>query len=270
MPQRPSEHMWQRHFQSGFLTLLILLSSSSCWQKVGGGPQPLWIGITKGPEQSTLTAMCPTWFLVVRLHTTTGGGYPTQHCLDGMNPGRGWLHPQGTHHMAERENLQVMPCEGWCRKFTPSSADRGGMDSDRYSAVSEAQSTHQHKRKWWVEKHLVPVHLDMLIFKSTDPNVDVTYTLWRFNVQGLLDQYQEESMMPHIYKSLRGYPCRWVWSLEEDPNLIVMDLVFGDVCEYDTMIHSLYEIRQKEGESVEEYMLQIHEAVAIICHAYPD
>ena len=76
--------------------------------------------------------------------------------------------------------------------------------------------------------------------------------------------------MPHIYKSLRGYPCRWVWSLEGDPNLIVMDLVFGDVCEYDTMIHSLYEIRQKEGESVEEYMLQIHEAVAIIRHAYPD
>ena len=49
-----------------------------------------------------------------------------------------------------------------------------------------------------------------------------------------------------------------------------MDHAFGDVCEYDTMICSLYEIRQKEGESVEEYMLQIHKAVALICHAYPD
>ena len=36
------------------------------------------------------------------------------------------------------------------------------------------------------------------------------------------------------------------------------------------MICSLYEIRQKEGESVEEYMLQIHEAVSVIHHAYPD
>ena len=36
----------------------------------------------------------------------------------------------------------------------------------------------------------------MPIFKSTDPNTDVTYTLWRFDVQGWLDQYQEESMMP--------------------------------------------------------------------------
>ena len=53
------------------------------------------------------------------------------------------------------------------------------------------------------EKWLAPVHLDMLIFKSTDPNADVTYTLWRFDVQGWLDQYQEESMMSHIYASLR-------------------------------------------------------------------
>ena len=116
----------------------------------------------------------------------------------------------------------------------------------------------------------------MLIFKSTDPNVDVTYTLWRFDVQGWLDQYQEESMMPHIYASLSGYLGRWVHSLEDGSNLTVtellehMDHAFGDVHEYDMMICSLYEIRQKEGESMEEYMLQIHEAVAVICHAYPD
>ena len=34
-----------------------------------------------------------------------------------------------------------------------------------------------------------------------------------------------------------------------------MDHVFSDMCEYDMMISSLYEIRQKERESVEEYML---------------
>ena len=49
-----------------------------------------------------------------------------------------------------------------------------------------------------------------------------------------------------------------------------MDHAFGDVHEYDTMICSLYEIRQKEGESMEEYMLQIHKAMGVICHAYPD
>ena len=105
------------------------------------------------------------------------------------------------------------------------------------------------------------MHLDMPIFKSADPNADVMYTLWRFDVQGWLDQYQEESMMPHIYASLRGYLGRRVYSLEDGSNLTVtellehMDRAFGDVCEYNMMIHSLYEIGQKEGESMEEYML---------------
>ena len=157
------------------------------------------------------------------------------------------------------------------RNTLSSSPDRGGADSDGYSMVSEAPSTHHCRRRRHGEKQLAPAHLDMLIFKSTDPNMDVTYTLWRFNVQGRLDQYQEESMMPHIYASLWGYPGRWVHSLEDGQNLTMtkllehMDHAFGDVCEYDTMICSFYEIRQKE-----ENMLQIHEAVAVICCTYSD
>ena len=90
--------------------------------------------------------------------------------------------------------------------------------------------------------------------------MDVTYTVWRFDVKDWLDHYQEESMMPHIYASLRGYPGRWVHPLEDGSNLTVTELLecmdhrFGNVREYDMMIHSLYEIRQ-EGESMEEYML---------------
>ena len=49
-----------------------------------------------------------------------------------------------------------------------------------------------------------------------------------------------------------------------------MDHTFDDVCEYNTMICSLFEIRQKEGESMQEHMLRIHEAISVICHAYPD
>ena len=67
-------------------------------------------------------------------------------------------------------------------------------------------------------------------------------------------------MMPHIYSSLQGYPGRWLYLLEDSPNLTLpellehMDCAFGDVCKYDTMIRLLYEIRQTEGKSVEEYM----------------
>ena len=91
--------------------------------------------------------------------------------------------------------------------------------------VSEAPSSHCHRRKWCGQKQLAPVHLDMPISKSTDPNADVTYTLWRFDVQGWLDQYQEESMMPHIYNSLRGYPNWWVCSVDGSPNLMVTELL---------------------------------------------
>ena len=80
-------------------------------------------------------------------------------------------------------------------------------------------------------------------------------------MQGWLHQYQEESMMPDIYASLQGYPGRWVCSLDDGGNLTIpellahMDQAFSNVCDYDTMIRSLYEIRQKDSESVEEYML---------------
>ena len=49
-----------------------------------------------------------------------------------------------------------------------------------------------------------------------------------------------------------------------------VDCTFGDVWEYNSMIHSLYKIWQKEGEPVEKYMLQINRAIMVIHHTYPD
>ena len=42
------------------------------------------------------------------------------------------------------------------------------------------------------------------------------------------------------------------------------------MCDYDSMIQSLYEIHQKEHETVEEYMLRVHEAELVVKQAYPD
>ena len=87
----------------------------------------------------------------------------------------------------------------------PSSPDRGAPDSDGYSTVSETAG-HQHRcrgcrgsreRKW-----LVPARLDMPIFKSTDLGLEVTYTLWHFDVDAFLEQYDEASMCPpHLHQS---------------------------------------------------------------------
>ena len=82
--------------------------------------------------------------------------------------------------------------------------------------------------------------------------------------------------MPHIFGSLQGYPGKWARSLPGGMNISLNDLLrcmdrtFGNVCNYDSMIRSLYEICQKENETVEEYMLRVHEAVAVVKHAYPD
>ena len=49
-----------------------------------------------------------------------------------------------------------------------------------------------------------------------------------------------------------------------------MNHMFGNMHDYNTMIRSLYEIRQNDSKTVEKYMLRIHETVAVIHHAYPE
>ena len=55
-----------------------------------------------------------------------------------------------------------------------SSPDHGGADS----TASEAVGGWQKHRRWRNEKHLAPAHLDMSIFRTIDPNADLTYTIW--------------------------------------------------------------------------------------------
>ena len=109
-----------------------------------------------------------------------------------------------------------------------------------------------------------------------DANADVTYDIWYFDVQEWLDQYDEVSMCPHIFGSLQGYPGKWAHSLPGGMNILLdellrcMDCTFGNVYNYDNMILSLYKICMKDNETVEEYMLRVHEEVAVVKHTYPD
>ena len=175
-----------------------------------------------------------------------------------------------------RPPKKVHPVKGAPANSPPSLPNRGGADSDATSMVSE---TSYHSRPWQRdrrEKCFVPAKLDLPIFKSTDSSTDVMYMIWRFDIQSWLEQYTKESMMPHIYASLRGYPGHWVCSLEGGEHLTLtellqhMDRAFGEVSEVDTMIRSMYKIHQREKETMEEYMLCIHEAVAVIQCAHPE
>ena len=95
-------------------------------------------------------------------------------------------------------------------------------------------------------------------------------------MDAFLKQYDEASMCPHIFASLRGYPSKWAHTLDEGKDISMQDLLmhmektFDNKHGYDAMIRTLYEVQQKEDETVEEYMLCIHNAVAVICCTYPE
>ena len=126
------------------------------------------------------------------------------------------------------------------------------------------------------KKQLAPARLDMLVFKSTDPGAEVTYTLWWFDVDAFLEQNDEASMHPHIFASLHGYHGKWAHTLDEGKDISMQDLLmhmektFSNKRDYDAMIRTLYEVQQKEDKTIEEYMLHIHDAVTVIHHAYPE
>ena len=123
---------------------------------------------------------------------------------------------------------------------------------------------------------LAPARLDMPIFKSTDPGAGVRYTLWQFNMDTFLEQYDEASMRPHIFASLHGYPGKWAHTLDEGKDISVQDLLmhmekmFSNKHNYNAMIRTLYEVQQKEDGTVEEYMLCIHNTVVVIHRTYPE
>ena len=164
-------------------------------------------------------------------------------------------------------------------RFTSFLTRQGAPDSDGYSTASEATNHwHHHRgcRGSREKKQLALARLDMPIFKSTDPGAEVMYTLWHFDVDAFLEQYDEASMHPHIFASLHGYPGKWAHTLDEGKDISMQDLLmhmekmFGNKWGYDAMIRMLYEVQQKENKTVEEYMLHIHNAVMVICHMYPE
>ena len=114
----------------------------------------------------------------------------------------------------------------------------------------------------------------MPIFKSTDPGAEVMYTLWCLDEDTFFEQYDEASMHPHIFASLCGHPGKWTHTLNEGKDISVQDLLmhmektFGNKCDYNAMIRTLYEVWQEEDETVEEYMLRIHNVVVVICRVY--
>ena len=140
--------------------------------------------------------------------------------------------PEGQHGPAEQETPRAsmgrlcrcptkarpMPGGGGGGSPPLSPECPGGVDSNDYSTTSESGGGHRHQRHRQAERRLA--RLNLPVFRSTDASEDVTYEIWCFNVQGLLDQYDEVSMHPHIFGSLQGYPGKWAHSLPGGMNIV--------------------------------------------------
>ena len=193
----------------------------------------------------------------------------------GRGPRQGSLPIPGQHDHAEgHQNPSALQSVERVCSLPPKTGEHQTVDG--YSTASETVG-YQHRHRGSRErKRLAPMRLDMLIFKLTDPGVEVTYTLWCYDVDAFLEQYDEASMCPHIFASLHGYPGKWAHMLDEGKDISVQDLLmhmertFSNKCDYDAMIRTLYEVQQRDDEMVEEYMLHIHEVVAVIRRVYPD
>ena len=282
MPRMLSKSTWRRPFQSGYRTLPTSILTTSPWWRRGDGwslpptanssevrlrtlpimHQLVWPG--------SLTPLANWWGVYLsRMGEPQGQGEKIEARLAGRT---GTVQPHGRPPKTQ--------CTTVGRGGSPpSSPDRGAPDSDGYSTASETAG-HWHRcrghRGSRERKQLVPMRLDMPIFKSTDPGAEVMYTLWCFNVDAFLEQYDEASMRPHIFTSLWGYLGKWACTLDKGKDISVWDLLmhmertFGNKRDYDAMIRTLYEVQQRDDETVEEYMLRIHEVVAVICGAYLD
>ena len=130
-----------------------------------------------------------------------------------------------TVSIKQRKTPKEATHEGDGGSSPPSSPDHGGADSEGFSTAVKVVGGQRRCRRWRNEKHLAPMCLDMPVFKIIDLKADIMYTIWKFDVEGCLDQYDEVSMMPHIYYSLQGYPGKWVHSLEKGQNISACDLL---------------------------------------------
>ena len=76
----------------------------------------------------------------------------------------------------------------------------------------------------------------------------MTYNSWHFDVQQYRLNHMDESLLPHIYRSLQGFPGELIQSLGKVPSLddllTKLDDYFRVVEELDAMNRHLHTIKQ--------------------------
>ena len=133
------------------------------------------------------------------------------------------------------------------------------VDSSVNSRTSVSMVTSHSSWLWCSKRSTMKVYLPL--FKSTNENADVTYSNCHFDVQQHQLNHTGESLFPHIYQLLQGFPGKLARSLGKVPSLddllAKLNDYFGVVKELDAMNRHLYTIKQGTKEWMTEFAMRL-------------
>ena len=126
-------------------------------------------------------------------------------------------------------------------------------------------------------KKVSPGKIILPYFSGDDPQdpAAVSYRTWRFRVEMFrLRGAKENSLLTKAITALRGRPADLVTSMGPNVNLSTLlkrlDSYYGDVLTLDALLHDLYAMEQKEGESVGNFGMRVEEVVEVMSQLFPD
>ena len=112
---------------------------------------------------------------------------------------------------------------------------------------------------------------------SGDPqlkNSEVSYEQWEFEVLNALDRWTPEIVKEALIKSVKGVAADTIRYLgpeaEIDEILTRMQVKYGTVASYDTLMCQFYAQVQKEDETIEQFSTRIEKHLGRILRKYPE
>ena len=160
--------------------------------------------------------------------------------------------------------------------------DRGGGYGSDWSQSTASTTTRRRRKKRRGRKSpeasdpkgKFSYKIDLPVFDDIAKNAKVTYVTWRFDVQKHRKVHSDDSLLPHVYRSLQGFPGELARSLGDDITLKELveglDDYFGVVIDYDAMCRALYNIKQDAYETVAEFAVRLCRQLCMLKHEFPE
>ena len=181
------------------------------------------------------------------------------------NVSRGRRH----HRRQGRQQFPWDPLAGYPSSGGGSSNEGSNQSSHKLTLT---RGSREGNRPFWAGRGL-RVKVNLPIFKDEKTKDAVTYHLWWwdmaiFHCSGWDDQH----LLPYIFRSLQGFPGDLARSLGKDITLTdilwMLDEHCGMVMMFDALSKEIYSLKQTSGENVAEFGVHLSQQVQILQSEY--